>query len=370
MNGISKARFIPMTGRLNGVKKCLLNPSMKNSNIFVLFSLTIASCATLWPKNYPTTGSIERLDLSFDQLISQDAKIEILAEGYEWSEGPVWISKGDFLLFSDVPANKIYKWKEGEGASVYLEPSGYTPSKSRSGESGSNGLTLDNKGSLIICQHGDRRVARMTASTDFPQPVFETLAGRYKGKRFNSPNDLAYNQKGELYFTDPPYGLLQKEKDPKREIDFQGVYLIRKNGKVVLVGKDLERPNGITLSPDEKTLYVANSHGPRPIWMSYELNENGMARKGKVFFDSTQYRKEYPRRQGGNDGMKVDVEGNVWATGPGGVLVFSPEGIHLGTILTGQRTANCAFGDDGSTLYITADMYLMRIRTSTKGNGF
>ena len=343
---------------------------MKKSVLTVFLFQSIFLVSALFTKNYPTTGSVERLDPSFNKLVPRDAKIEILAEGYIWSEGPVWISAGDFLLYSDVPANKIYKWKEGEGASVYLDPSGYTPSKPRAGESGSNGLTLDKKGNLIICQHGDRRVARMIAPTESPRAEYETLAGKYQGKRFNSPNDLAYNQKGELYFTDPPYGLVQKEKDPKREIDFQGVYLLRKNGQVALVGKDLERPNGITLSPDEKTLYVANSHGPRPIWKSYELKENGMAKKGKVFFDSTEYRKKHPGRKGGNDGMKVDVEGNIWATGPGGVLVFSPQGKHLGTILTGERTANCAFGDDGSTLYMTADMYLMRIRTSTKGNGF
>ena len=343
---------------------------MKKSVTTVLWFQSLFLVSALCAKNYPTTGSVERLDPSFNKLVPRDAKIEILAEGYIWSEGPVWISAGDFLLYSDVPANKIYKWKEGEGASVYLDPSGYTPTKPRAGESGSNGLTLDKKGNLIICQHGDRRVARMIAPTESPRAEYETLAGKYQGKRFNSPNDLAYNQKGELYFTDPPYGLVQKEKDPKREIDFQGVYLLRKNGQVAMVGKDLERPNGITLSPDEKTLYVANSHGPRPIWMSYELKENGMAKKGKVFFDSTEYRKKHPARKGGNDGMKVDVEGNIWATGPGGVLVFSPQGKHLGTILTGERTANCAFGDDGSTLYMTADMYLMRIRTSTKGNGF
>ena len=210
----------------------------------------------------------------------------------------------------------------------------------------------------------------MKSSVLNPKSDFVTLTSDFNGAKFNSPNDLAYNKKGELYFTDPPYGLVQKEKDPKREIDYQGVFLLRKNGKVDLVTKDLERPNGIILSPDEKTLYVANSHGPRPIWMSYKLNKNGLVKKGKTFFDSTDYRKKHVTRLGGNDGMKVDVNGNLWATGPGGVLVFSPQGKHLGTILTGQRTANCAFGDDGSTLYITADMYLMRIRTSVKGNGF
>ena len=343
---------------------------MKKSVIISFFILNLIFSYALLAKDYPTTGSVERLDDSMNRLIPLDAKIEILAEGYEWSEGPVWIRQGDFLLYSDVPTNKIYKWKEGKGASVYLDPSGYTAKEKRTGESGSNGLTLDEKGRLISRQHGDRRVARMNTPIDLPKPVYETLAGRYEGKRFNSPNDLVYNQKGELYFTDPPYGLVQKEKDPKREIDYQGVYLLRKNGKVTLVAKDLERPNGIALSPDEKTLYVANSHGPRPIWMSYELKENGTVKKGKLFFDSTEYRKKHRSRKGGNDGMKVDVDGNIWATGPGGVLVFSPKGKHLGTVLTGQRTANCAFGDDGSTLYMTADMYLMRIKTSIKGNGF
>ncbi|MBT3666930.1 MAG: SMP-30/gluconolactonase/LRE family protein [Opitutae bacterium] len=320
--------------------------------------------------NYPTTGSVERLDDAINKLIPINSKIEILAEGYVWSEGPVWVPGGDFLLYSDVPTNKVYKWKEGEGASIYLDPSGYTSKISRPGESGSNGLALDTDGRLILCQHGDRRVARMKSSVLNPKSDFVTLTSDFNGAKFNSPNDLAYNKKGELYFTDPPYGLVQKEKDPKREIDYQGVFLLRKNGKVDLVTKDLERPNGIILSPDEKTLYVANSHGPRPIWMSYKLNKNGLVKKGKTFFDSTDYRKKHVTRLGGNDGMKVDVNGNLWATGPGGVLVFSPQGKHLGTILTGQRTANCAFGDDGSTLYITADMYLMRIRTSVKGNGF
>ena len=173
-----------------------------------------------------------------------------------------------------------------------------------------------------------------------------------------------------MYFTDPPYGLVKKEKDPKREIDFHGVYLLRKNGRVDLVSKELERPNGIALAPDGKKLYVANSHGPRPIWMMFDLNEKGLVKSQNIFFDSTSYRNKHPGRKGGNDGMKVDINGNLWATGPGGVLVFSPSGDHLGTILTGQRTANCAFGDDGSTLYLTSDMYLLRIKTLTKGLGF
>lgn len=345
------------------MKKKATNPLIHQ----ILFLIT---GSLLMGKNYPTTGSVERLDTQLNKLIPLDAKIEILAEGYVWSEGPVWLPSEKILLYSDVPSNKIYKWKEGEGATVYLDPSGYTAKNTRAGESGSNGLALDAKGQLILCQHGDRRIARMISSTKSPKPEYETLAGEYKGARFNSPNDLSYNKKGELYFTDPPYGLLKKEKDPSREIDYQGVYLLRNNKKVVLITKELERPNGITLSPDEKILYVANSHGERPIWMAYDLKPNGLVRKRKVFFDSSDYRAKHPDRQGGNDGMKVDIHGNVWATGPGGVLIFSPQGKHLGTILTGQRTANCAFGDDGSTLYMTADMYLMRIKTSTLGNGF
>ncbi|MEC7542157.1 MAG: SMP-30/gluconolactonase/LRE family protein, partial [Verrucomicrobiota bacterium] len=185
-------------------------------------------------QSYPTAGSVERLDPRMNQLVPKGAKIEVLAEGYVWSEGPVWVSQGDFLLYSDVPTNKVYKWKEGEGASVYLNPSGYTAKNPRGGESGSNGLLLDARGNLILCQHGDRRVARMLTPTSKPSSRFETLAGAFRGNRFNSPNDLVYNRKGELYFTDPPYGLVKKEKDPKREIDFQGVYLLRKNGKVDL----------------------------------------------------------------------------------------------------------------------------------------
>lgn len=345
------------------MKKKATNPLIHQ----ILFLIT---GSLLMGKNYPTTGSVERLDTQLNKLIPLDAKIEILAEGYVWSEGPVWLPSEKILLYSDVPSNKIYKWKEGEGATVYLDPSGYTAKNTRAGESGSNGLALDAKGQLILCQHGDRRIARMISSTKSPKPEYETLAGEYKGARFNSPNDLSYNKKGELYFTDPPYGLLKKENDPSREIDYQGVYLLRNNKKVVLITKELERPNGITLSPDEKILYVANSHGERPIWMAYDLKPNGLVKKRKVFFDSSDYRAKHPDRQGGNDGMKVDIHGNVWATGPGGVLIFSPQGKHLGTILTGQRTANCAFGDDGSTLYMTADMYLMRIKTSTLGNGF
>ncbi len=339
--------------------------------VILLSGLTIAGlpnqCAAEYSTEYSTTGSIERLDPALDQLIPKDAKIEILCGQFKWSEGPVWIKKGGYLLFSDVPTNTIYRWKEGEGKSVYLNPSGFTQPKNRPGEMGSNGLALDAQGRLVLCQHGDRRVARMESPLETPQPIFSTLASKDQGKRLNSPNDLVFHSNGNLYFTDPPYGLVGGTKNRKRELSYQGVYLVRTSGEVLLLTGQLERPNGIGLSPDERTLYVANSHGPRPIWMAYDVLDDGTLENGRTFFDSTAYRKQHPDRQGGNDGLKVDLKGNLFATGPGGVLIFSPDGKHLGTILTGVATANCGFGDDGQTLYMTANAHLMRVRLSTRG---
>jgi len=317
-------------------------------------------------QSYPTMGSIERLDPALDKIVPSDAKIEVLADGFDWSEGPVWISEGEYLLFSDIPPNAIYKWKEGEGKSLFLKPSGYTGTQPRGGEVGSNGLLLDRQGRLVLCQHGDRRMARLDSSFDDPQPRFITLADRYMGKRFNSPNDAVYHSDGDLYFTDPPYGLEQNIDDPAKELDFQGVYRLSKNGKVTLLTKQLSRPNGIAFSPNEKTLYVANSDPKQAIWMAYAVKTDGTLGEGRVFFDATKW---VGKRQGLPDGMKVDIQGNLFATGPGGVFIFAPDGTHLGTILTGQATSNCAFGDDGSTLYLTADFYLLRIRLNTKGHG-
>ena len=318
-------------------------------------------------QSYRTIGRLERLDPAMDRLVPVGAKLEVLAEGFDWSEGPVWISQGKYVLFSDIPANSIFKWKEGEGHSLYLKPGGYTGTKPRGGEMGSNGLLLDPQGRLVLCQHGDRRIARLAASLDNPEPEFITLADRYTGKRFNSPNDATYHSSGDLYFTDPPYGLEKNVNDPAKEIDFQGVYRLSKDGEVTLLTRELSRPNGIAFSPDEKTLYVANSDRQRTIWMAYEVQPDGTLANGRVFFDAT---KLAGQRRGSPDGMTVDKHGNLFATGPGGVLVFAPDGTHLGTIQTGEATSNCAFGDDGSTLYITADMYLLRIRLNTTGKGF
>lgn len=315
-------------------------------------------------KVYPTFGSIERLDPALDALIPPGTGIEKLAEGFDWSEGPVWVKDGGYLLFSDVPRNVVFRWKEGEKTREFLYPSGYTGSKPRGGEPGSNGLTLDAQGRLVLCQHGDRQVARLNANG-----TISPLAQYYNFRRFNSPNDLVYSKTGYLYFTDPPYGLEGNVNDPKKELLFQGVYRLSPKGEVTLLTRELTRPNGIALSPDEKKLYVCVSDPDLPnIWV-FNLDAKGLlADEGRILFNSKHLMKEGVK--GLPDGLKVDQQGNLWATGPGGVHIVTPEGKHLGTINTGEATANCAWGDDGSTLYITADMFLCRVKTTAKGLGY
>jgi gluconolactonase len=267
------------------------------------------------------------------------------------------------LLFSDVPSNTVYRWSENDGISVFLKPSGYTGSVPRGGEPGSNGLTVDSEGRLVLCEHGDRRVGRLEKNGKHV-----TLADRFMGRRFNSPNDVVFKSNGDFYFTDPPYGLEKNVDDPKKEIPYQGVYRVKPNGEITLLTDKVTRPNGLAFSPDEKTLYVACSDPKVAVWMAYDVNTDGTLGKGRVFFDSTLM--VGAQNKGLPDGMKVDARGNLWATGPGGVLIFSPDGTHLGTLRTGEATANCAWGEDGSTLYITADMYLCRIKTLVKGAGW
>jgi len=332
-------------------------------SVFSTVSLVCSASQTMAEKtNFPTFGKIDRFDPAFDKLVPPDAKLEKLAEGLVWSEGPVWIRDGGYLVFSDVPKNTAFKWKEGEGISVFLKPSGYSGSTARGDEPGSNGLTVDSQGRLVLCQHGDRRVARL--EKDRTQT---TLADKYLGKRLNSPNDLVYKSNGDLYFTDPPYGLKGENQDPKKELPYNGVYRLSKNGELTLLTSELTYPNGIALSPDEQTLYVAVSDPKQAIWMAYDVQPDGTIANGRVFFDATSRVKE---GNGVPDGMKVDKAGNIFATGPGGVFVFTPAGKLLGIIDTGQPTANCAWGDDGSTLYIMANHYLSRIKTSTVGKGF
>lgn len=310
--------------------------------------------------NFPSTGRIIREDPRLDRLLAPDAHIEILASGFAWAEGPVWNASGNFLLFSDVKQNTAFRWQPESGATPYLKPSGYTGVGSYSLEPGSNGLTFDSEGRLVSCEHGDRRVSRLEKNGGK-----KTLVDSYEGKRLNSPNDLIYKSNGDLYFTDPPYGLPKQADDPLRELDFCGVYRLSKSGQLTLLTKELSRPNGLAFSPDEKTLYVANSDPDRAIWMSFPVNDNGTLGKGKVFADVTAMVAQ--KLPGLPDGMKVDVEGNLFASGPGGIHVYAPDGKRLGRIETGEKTANCAWGEDGRTLFLAADMYLCRLKTKTSG---
>jgi gluconolactonase len=339
---------------------CVWKPIAAALAFSCLFACDVARAQE---KESPTLGTIERLDSRLDQLVPPGARVERLADGFDWSEGPVWDRRGAFLLFSDVPQNTVFKWQRGRGVSVFLKPSGYTGTIPRGGEPGSNGLIMDPRGRLVLCQHGDRRVARLEEDKSF-----KTLADRYMGKRLNSPNDGVFKSNGDLYFTDPPYGLLKLNDDPAKELDFNGVYRISaSDGSLTLLTKEMTFPNGIAFSPDEKTLYVANSDPKVAIWKAFPVKDDGTLGEGRVFADVTA---SVGSKKGLPDGMKVDRAGHLFATGPGGVFIFSADGTHLGTFATGEATANCGWGDDGSVLYITADMYLGRIKLETKGPGF
>jgi gluconolactonase len=304
-----------------------------------------------------TMGQLEAADAKFNDLVPKDAKIEKLAQGFGWAEGPLWM--GNFVIFSDVIGNTVYKWEQGKGLDQFMKPSGYTGSTPRGGEPGSNGLTRDLQGRLIMCEHGDRRVSR------FDKGRKTTLVDRYNGKRLNSPNDVIVKSNGDIYFTDPSYGLEGKNDDPKKELDFNGVYRLSQDGILTLLTKEITFPNGLAFSPDEKTLYIAVSDPKKAVWMAYDVKPDGTIANGRVFYDATSMvGDEHP---GLPDGMKIDKQGNLFATGPGGVWVFTPAGKLLGKINPGQKTANCAWGEDGSTLYMTAHMFFCRIKTSTSG---
>ncbi len=327
--------------------------------LLTLLTVPFIACAAE-EQPHAFQGSIERLDPTFDQLVAPNAKIEKLAEGFNWSEGPTWFAGS--IVFSDVPENIVYRWQEGSTkAEIFLKPSGMTTPTAGFREQGSNGLSHDADGKLILCQHGDRRIAKMIAPGKF-----ETIADRYDGKRFNSPNDLAIRKNGDIYFTDPPYGLDKLNNSPLKEIPFNGVYRVTPGKPVALVVKDLTFPNGIAFSHDEKILYVAVSDPKATRIVAYDVKDDGSVGEGRTFYDAEPLKK--PGIKGSCDGMKVDKHGNVWSTGPGGVLVISREGKLLGRILTGEATGNCTWGDDGSTLYICADMFLVRVKTKTQGS--
>ncbi len=334
---------------------------------FVLLVLAFAVAAvTAFPQN------IERLDPAIDHIVGPDAKLERVASGFDkWTEGPVWTREGN-LLFAEIPANNIIQWIPGKGASVFMHPSGYKGQEAYNGpEPGSNGMTLDVDGRVSVAGHAGRTVWRLESTS--PNPRITILADSYQGKKLNSPNDLVYKSDGSLYFTDPPYGLpTQGDDDPLKELQVNGVYRISgarqqlpgtppKRDQVQLVIKDLACPNGLAFSPDEKFLYVAES-GKRQ-WMRYRVQPDGSLTDGMVFLDASK-----DSAVGGPDGLRVDREGNIYGSGPGGVWIISPEGKHIGTIRVPERVSNVAWGDsDGRTLYITASTSVFRIRLKVAG---
>lgn len=324
---------------------------MKQAALFYSI-LTVLVCFST--KGQEKTDAVERLHEEINLLVPEGAVLETLAEGFSWSEGPVWVPELKAVLFTDVPQNKAYRWDETSGLQVYLDPSGYTGHAPNKKKAGANGLILDTEGNLLLAQHGDRRIAKMLAPLG-AQTAFITLVDTYQGKRFHSPNDLILSKNGALYFTDPPYGL-DGDNDPLREIEFNGVYRLSSEGETTLLYKDLTRPNGLAFSKDESILYIANSDPKQNLWMAFDHIE-GKLENPRVFFDATAIDKP-----GLADGLKVHSSGAVFATGPGGVLIFSAQGKHLGTIRTPGRAANCAFDEDETYLYITANKYLTRIK--------
>ncbi len=327
---------------------------MSNKSLLIFLSFFILSnCNTNSTKHI---GSIEVLDDNASHFISSSNKIEVLASGFSWSEGPVWSSKLNGVIFTDVPENKAYLWTEKNGLNIFLDPSGKTGYPKNSANGGANGLIINSAGDLIICQHGDRRIAKLK---DWPSdnPVFETIVDNYKGNTFNSPNDLAISKDGSIYFTDPPYGLPNQDLDSLKEINFNGVYKFKDN-KIKLLINNLTRPNGIALSKDEKLLYVANSDKNIPIINVYEISNDTLVNE-KIFFDGSKLAKT---KKGLFDGLKVHSSGTVFATGPGGVLIIDSNGKHLGTINPGSRVANCAFDEKEDFLYMTSDNNLTRIK--------
>lgn len=338
---------------------------MKKNFIILFFgTLLLFSCKEKIVKPEPLVAyledsSIEVIDDELLTILNPENGLEILSEGHDWTEGPLWIEAQKTLLFSDIPRNTVYSWNENTGVQVYLKPSGFTGEDFKGSEPGANGLLLDPNGNLILCQHGNRQVARMVNPTTDPKPEYVALVEAFDGKRLNSPNDGVFDSKGNLYFTDPPYGLPKRMEDPSKELKFQGVYRYDAEGDLHIMDAELSRPNGIAFSPDEKTLYVANSDPDHAIWMAYDLDEEGGILSKRVFYDATVLTS---KEKGLPDGLKVNDAGFLFATGPGGVLIFNPEGKRLGTIRTNRATSNVALNTDQTELFITADSYVLKLK--------
>lgn len=325
-------------------------------------TVTIPAEAQLHPR--PARPPVIRsLDPRFDALVPADATVEKLLDGRQWVEGPLWVPSGRYLLFSDVVQNAIYQWKAGTGTRGFLDASGYSGSTPYAGaEPGSNGLALDAEGRLVFARHGDRQIARLESGGSIT-----VLADRYRGRRLNSPNDLVFHSSGDLYFTDPPFGLPASYDDPAKELPHQGVYRLKPDGSLTLLTTELSAPNGIAFSPDERTLYVSNADARRLVWMAFAVRPDGTLGPGRIFFDGTT---TFAGRRGTADGVKVDARGNVFGVGPGGVYVFSPAGELLGWIDFAGNVGNVAWGEDGSSLFVAANSAIYRIRVSTRGAGW
>ena len=291
-----------------------------------------------------------------DSIIAPGAEVEVLAEGFDWAEGPVWVESGGYLLFTDVPQNVIWRWSEADGLSEFMRPSGFDgEDASHLREPGANGLVIEPSGALLMCDHGNRSLSRVDLATRRKTIVVD----RFERKRLNSPNDLVIHRSGAIYFTDPPYGLEGLNESPVKELAHNGVYRLAPDGKVTLIDDALSFPNGVALSPDHRTLYVAVSDPQAPILMAYALGDDGRATSSRLVFDAASMMG--PDAPGVPDGLKVDARGRIFTTGPGGVLVLTPDGELLGVIDTGRATANCAFGPGGASLFMTADDRLARV---------
>jgi gluconolactonase len=327
--------------------------------LLVSLAVMLAGCSSTPPPAPPPenhgVGTIVRLDPAFDSLVSKDAVIEKVGTGFSFTEGPLWRPEG-VVWFSDVTGNVLRSISPTGDVRVLAEKAGGETTAPPGSFVGPNGMISDKDGFVLLCQHTNRRIVRVAKDLTMT-PYLE----KFEGKRFNSPNDLVYKSDGALYFTDPPYGLLKQDEDPAKELKFNGVFRYA-NGKLTAVIKDLSRPNGLAFSPDEKTLYVANSDEKNRIWMRYDVAADGSVSNGKVFADVTA-----EKEAGLPDGFKVDTNGNIWTSGPAGIWVFSPDGKHLGTLKTPETPANCNWGNDGKTLYITAVTGVYRIKTSVMG---
>jgi len=308
---------------------------------------------------------IDRWDPALDAIVPRDARIEKIAEGFGWAEGPLWIKSGGYLLFTDVPGNKMWKWSEKGGLEKFLDPSGaasFDPNIWR--EAGANGLAVYDANSILVADTGNRGIQRLDLKTKKKTPV----AMSFEGKKFSSPNDVVKMKNGVVFFTDPPYGFKKFDDAPEKEIPFNGVYRVGKDGTVTVIEKEFTRPNGVALSPDESVLYVAQSEGTKAIINAYTLDKDGNVTDKRLFQDTTDL--VAADAPGAPDGLTVAADGTVFTSGPGGILVISKDGKRLGRIWDGKQTANCKFGDDGRTLYMTSSNFVARIRLTIKGAGF